>query len=124
MTLGTLVYDGDCAFCQRCVALLDAWDRAGRLAFVPLQDTDALAALPPLAREALEQAMHYVATDGRIFVGAEALPALLRLMPGGSPLALLFLIPGVPALAQAIYRRVARNRHRLGCGSATCSLGR
>ena len=121
---GTLIYDGDCAFCKRCVALLEAWDPAGRLAFVPLQDTDALAALPTIAREALEQAMHYVAKDGRIFVGAEALPALLKLMPGGPPLAWLFLIPGIPVLAKAVYRRVARNRHRLGCGSATCSLGR
>lgn len=120
----TLVFDGDCAFCRRCVAVLSRWDRRRRLRFVPFQDEAGLAGLPPIGRAALEQAMHLVSPAGAVFPGAEALPPILRLVPLGTPVSWLFIIPGVPWLAARAYRQVARNRHRLGCGSATCSLGR
>lgn len=120
----TLVYDGDCRFCRRCIALLDGWDRRGRLRFVPFQAEDALAALPPIAREKLEQAMHLVGPDDVVLAGAAAAPAFLRLLPGGGAFAWLFAVPGVPWLAARIYRAVARNRHRLGCGSSVCTRGR
>ena len=119
-----LAYDGDCRFCRRCVALLGRWDTRRRLAFVPFQDAAALAFLPPVSRAALEQAMHLFAPDGRVFPGAAALPRLLRLLPAGMAFAWLFAVPGIPPLAAGLYRGIARNRHRLGCGSATCGLGR
>jgi acetyl esterase len=120
----TLVYDGDCGFCLRCVAILKRWDRAQRLASVPFQNRAALDALPAtLGRADLETAMHLVRADGRVFVGAAATPPLLRLLPGGGVLAALFALPGVPGVARAVYRRVARNRHRLFCGSAACRRG-
>lgn len=120
----TLVYDGDCNFCQRSVALIRRWDRRGALRCLPFQSDAELAALPAIPRSALEQAMHLVAPDGRVFAGAAAAPETLRLMPGGRPLAWLFGLPGVPFVARRVYQLVARNRHRLGCGSATCPLGR
>lgn len=120
----TLVYDGDCRFCRQCVAILDAWDRRGRLGFAPFQTEDALAALPPIPREALEQAMHLVGPDDAVLAGAAAAPAILRLLPGGRAVAWLFAVPGVPWLAARVYRAVARNRHRLGCGSSACTRGR
>ena len=120
----TLIYDGDCAFCRRCVALLKKWDRAARLTFVPFRDAGALAVLRPIPRAALEQAMHLVAPDGRVFAGAAAVPPILRLMPRGRWLARPLSISGVPWAAGKAYRQIARNRHRLGCGSATCTLGR
>jgi len=47
----TLIYDGDCAFCRRCVALLERWDRRGRVRAVPFQAEDALVGLPSVADE-------------------------------------------------------------------------
>ena len=120
----TLIYDGDCAFCRRCVALLERWDRRGRVRAVPFQAEDALVGLPSIPRAALHQAMHLVEPDGAVLAGAAAAPAILRLVPGGTPLAWVFAVPGVPRVAGAVYRVVARNRHRLGCGSATCAQGR
>jgi predicted DCC family thiol-disulfide oxidoreductase YuxK len=119
-----LVYDGECAFCRRCIALLARWDSRRHIRAVPFQDAAALAVLPPIPHRALEQAMHLVSPGDGIRAGAEAAPAILRLLPGGRPLATLFGIPGVPVLAARIYAAVARNRHRLGCGSAACRRGR
>lgn len=120
----TLIYDGDCRFCRRFVRLLERWDRRGRLRAVPFQSAAELALLPPIARASLEQAMHLVSPDGVVLAGAAAAPAILRLLPGGRLLAWTFRIPGVPAFAEVVYRSVARNRHRLGCGSSTCERGR
>lgn len=120
----TLVYDGDCRFCFRCVRFLTGWDTRHRLRFVPFQDAVALAALPPIPRAELEEAMHLVSPNGIVSAEAEAARGILQLLPGGPPLAALFRVPGVPTLAGAIYRAIARNRHRLGCGSAQCRRGR
>ena len=120
----TLIYDGDCRFCRRCVALLRSWDRGGRLSAVPFQSDHDLESLPRIPRSSLEQAMHLVAPDGGMLAGAAAAPAILRLLPGGRPLAWAFAFPGIPAVANAVYRAVARNRHRLGCGSTSCTRGR
>jgi len=120
----TLVYDAECRFCVGWVAFLRRWDRARRLSAVPFQDGAALDALPARLRRAdLETAMHLVAADGRVFAGAAATPPLLRLLPGGGLLAVLFALPGVPRAAGAVYRWIARNRHRLSCGSAACRRG-
>jgi len=119
----TLIYDGDCRFCRRSVALLRSWDRRGSLRAVSFQSDHDLESLPRISRSSLEQAMHLVAPDGGVLAGAAAAPVILRLLPGGRPLAWAFAIPGVPAVANAVYRAVARNRHRLGCGSTSCSRG-
>lgn len=68
--------------------------------------------------------MQLVGPDGSVRAGARAAPVILRLLPLGRPLAWLFAVPGVPWVAQRVYRVVARNRHRLGCGSAVCARGR
>ncbi|MFI5278853.1 MAG: thiol-disulfide oxidoreductase DCC family protein [Gemmatimonadales bacterium] len=122
MTASILVFDGECAFCCRSIKLLRRWDKDGRLSYVPFQDSEALASLPPMPRRDLEQAMHLVAGPS-VLRGAAAVPAILRLLPGGTPLALLYRLPGVPWLAERVYATIARNRHRLGCGSGTCTLG-
>ncbi len=119
----TLIYDGACRFCLRCIGLLRKWDRAGRVRTVALQDRAALAQLPPIPMASLEAAMHLVGPDGSVRAGAAAAPAILRLLPGGALPAALFRVPGVPAVAERVYRAVARNRHRLGCGSGRCRRG-
>jgi predicted DCC family thiol-disulfide oxidoreductase YuxK len=121
----TLIFDGDCAFCRRCVRLVERWDRGRRVAMVPFQDERALRNLPPIPRAALAEAMHLVAPDGSVWAGAAAAPVLLKLLPGGAPLANLFRLPLAPRLAAAVYRRVARNRHRLNFGERpSCAVPR
>lgn len=113
----TLIFDGECGVCRASVELLRRWDKEGRLSFAPFQDPEALAPLPKIPRAELEQAMHLVSPDRSVLKGAAALPAILRLVPGGAPLALLSRLPGAPWLAACVYRIVARNRHRLRCDS-------
>ncbi|MFI5206556.1 MAG: thiol-disulfide oxidoreductase DCC family protein [Gemmatimonadales bacterium] len=118
----TLIFDGECGVCRAAVELLRSRNKDGRLSFVPFQDSEALARLPNVPRDDLERAMHLVAPDREVLRGAAALPAILRLIPGGAPLALLYRLPAAPWLAARVYRMVARSRYKLGLGARACPL--
>ncbi len=113
-------YDGDCGFCRTAMRLLAAVDFFHRLTWTPFQE---LAAPPPgLSWADLDRAAYLetgpAATGrggaGRRYEGFYAFRMLtLRLAPL-LPLAPLLWLPGVNRLGEAAYRRVARNRCRLG----------
>jgi predicted DCC family thiol-disulfide oxidoreductase YuxK len=117
----TLIYDGDCEFCRRLVALVKRLDWKSRLSGMPFQGADL--ERYGVSHAAAEQAMHLVAPSGGVWSGAAAARELARLLPALRPAAWLFHVPGVMALAERVYRWIARRRHRLGCGSGTCRRG-
>ena len=108
----TLIYDGECGFCEQSVELLRRWDREHRLATLPFQDEAGVAAFG-IPLPALAAAMHLVRPDGRVFAGADAIPQLLRLLPRRRWLAPLFSLPGVMPAARRIYATIAARRHCL-----------
>jgi len=115
----TLIYDGECGFCQQAVDLVRRWDREQRIALVSFQDQARVAAFG-IPLPALAAAMHLVLPppDGRVFAGADALPALLRRLPHGRWLAWLFRLPGVLPVARRLYAWIARRRRCLVRGYA------
>src|SRR5207244_1838391 len=83
---------------------LRRWDREQRIALVPFQDQARVAAFG-IPLPALAAAMHLVLPppDSRVLAGADAVPELLRRLPGKRWLAWGFHIPGVPLLARRLY---------------------
>lgn len=116
----TLLFDGECRVCRRAVQGLRHLDRDGRVDPLPYQDPDVGRRFAWIPTEDLERAMHLVSPEGDAWAGAAALERLLTLLPGGPGWRLLFRVPLVRPLADRLYRWVARNRHKLGCG-AHCS---
>lgn len=113
----TLVYDGECGLCRQCVELVRRWDREHRLAALPFQDQARVVEFGvPLP--ALAGAMHLLLPDGAVFVGADAAPQLLRLLPGKRWLASLFAIPGARPAARRVYAWIAVRRRCLVRGHA------
>jgi acetyl esterase len=110
--LPTLIYDGECGFCQRSMEQVRRWDREHRLRYVPFQDEAAVARFG-VALPALAAAMHLVLPDGRVYAGADAAPELLKLLPGKRWLAGLFAVPGVMPIARRVYAWIARRRRCL-----------
>jgi predicted DCC family thiol-disulfide oxidoreductase YuxK len=96
--------------CRALVARLAVWDREHHIALVPFQDEVTVARFG-IGLPALAAAMHLVLPDGRVAAGADAVPELLRLLPGAKRwLRLVFAVPGVRPLARRVYRWVAERR--------------
>jgi len=105
----TLIYDGECGLCRRCVEWVRRWDREHRITLVPFQE-QATAARFGIPLPALAAAMHLVLPDRRVFAGADAVPEILRRLPGWGWARWLFAVPGVRPAARRVYGWVARRR--------------
>jgi len=115
-----LLFDGDCGFCRDWVRRLQRWDRRDAIDYVPSQERERIAGLPPLREDALARAIHLVAPDGTVTAGARTLPVLGRYLPSGWLLRAVVAFPGALWIGDRVYAWVARRRHRLGCGSESC----
>jgi predicted DCC family thiol-disulfide oxidoreductase YuxK len=114
----TLVYDGDCAFCTSSARLLERIGPEAEMIAWQLTDLDALG----LTEEDAATAVQWVGTDGKVRCGHEAIAAALRSAGGIWALAgQSLLLPGVSAIAAAVYRLIADNRHRLPGGTPACA---
>jgi predicted DCC family thiol-disulfide oxidoreductase YuxK len=119
-----LVFDGDCAFCTTTATWVA--ERLRRrdhpeARLVPWQFTD-LRALGTTS-ERTQREVLWVTPDGEIFGGAAAFAQWLRFRGGAyGVLGRVIDLPGVRVLATAVYRLIARNRHRMPGGSPACAL--
>ena len=112
MAQATLLYDRDCGFCRWCLGKVLAWDRRRSLRPIALQSDEGarlLAGMPEAERLA---SWHLVDGEGTVRSAGAAFPGLLRLLPGGSPLA--GLTARAPRATDRAYRWVAGNRSRWG----------
>jgi predicted DCC family thiol-disulfide oxidoreductase YuxK len=110
MTPGVLlVYDGDCALCQRWVERVRWLDRTGSVDTLPLQHARAVPATGRASAD-LRRAVHLVRSDGTVIDGAGAIRDLLQYLRGGRLVRWLFRLPGGMQVAEWVYGWVARRR--------------
>jgi predicted DCC family thiol-disulfide oxidoreductase YuxK len=120
-----VIFDGACKFCQKNVRRLHAWDGAGRIAFLAIDDPEVAERWPEFSREALMEHMHVVDRFGEVHVGAGAFRYLSRRLPRLWPLALLMHIPLTGPAWRAGYRWFAKRRYQLsqaGCKDGSCDV--
>ena len=108
-----VLYDARCGFCRWSVGKLLAWDRDRHIRVVALQEPDAAVLLPDMSEEERMGSWHLVDLgEGVAHSAGDAFPPLLRVLPGGRPLALL--AGAFPGLTRRTYNWVARHRGALG----------
>ena len=119
-----LIFDGDCAFCTSSAHWLARrlhHPKGPNARLVPWQFTD-LTALGTTAERAKREAL-WVGTDGTIYGGAAGFAQWLKFRGGGYAVAGYVMdLPVVRTLAAAVYRVIAKNRHRMPGGSPACAL--
>ena len=118
--MATLVFDGDCGFCTRCVALVPK-SALRTTAVVPYQRAD-LDALGLTAAQCAE-AVQWVGDDGTRASGHAAIGRLLQ--TAGlfwRLIGTLLLVPRISWLAAWVYKVVAANRMRLPGGTPACAV--
>jgi predicted DCC family thiol-disulfide oxidoreductase YuxK len=103
-----VLYDADCGFCRWSLAQPLALDRDGRLRPVALATPEADALLAELTPEQRAASWHLVSPDGtRASAGSAGAP-LLRLLPGGRPIA--SVLERMPRMTERAYRWIADHR--------------
>jgi predicted DCC family thiol-disulfide oxidoreductase YuxK len=109
---GWIGYDAECAFCQGWVRRWGPRLTPRGFVFTPLEEAfwRTRLALPP---GGIPEEVKLLLADGRLLGGAEAILFLARTIWWLAPLAWAMRLPGLFALTSAIYRRIARHRHRL-----------
>jgi predicted DCC family thiol-disulfide oxidoreductase YuxK len=102
--------------CSRIVNVLREWDRRGAIEIVPSQSPEVAARFPWIPMDAYAESIQLVGTGRETWQGAEAIEQVLGILPRGRWISWIFAIPFARPLADRLYRWVARNRYRLGCG--------
>ena len=113
---GLLIYDGECGFCSRSVHLLE---RIARKPFEKRASHEVLAWLPDEVAQTVSGQMLWLEPDGTIWGGSQAVVHALR-STGWPAMAFLLGNPIIRPLTRALYRLLARWRHRLA--AAACEL--
>ena len=116
-----LILDGTCGFCQQCGLWIQRRLR-GSITFRANQTVSSDELIRwSLTRQELAEAVCVI--DGSTtYQGARAVAAALRQCRAGWPLlGRIIALPGIVVVSEAMYRTVARNRHRLP--GATCGIG-
>lgn len=108
---GTLFFDGNCGMCTRSRNFLLKLNRTGGLLTEPLQ-TPGTAERLGISDASLMDAVRWLDTTGNVYAGAEAANAAVSAALGTRVPLLIYRIPGIRALEDAVYRWVADHRYR------------
>lgn len=123
MATSVLIYDGDCGVCTKLSRFVTTGVRSEPTDFAVSAYQDADLESLGLTAEQCDEALQWVSSTGRV---SSAQDAVARVLLAGRvpfrPLGAIILIPGINAVAGAVYRWVALNRHRLPGGTPACSL--
>lgn len=126
MTKHTVLYDDECSMCTFQMKVLSWLDWFQALSLTPLSDPKAQEVAPQLTPEQLQEAIHCVTPEGRVYRGARAIRFVGMRLPLLVPLALFLWLPGVIWIAEIVYQWVSRNRRLLskvfGCKDACAIL--
>jgi predicted DCC family thiol-disulfide oxidoreductase YuxK len=121
-----ILYDDGCPLCTFQMRVVTWLDWFNTVSLLPISNPRAAEVAPHLTREALLEAIHCVARDGRIHRGARCIRFIGMRMPLGFPVALVLWFPGVIWIAEHIYMWISRNRLLLsrvfGCKEACAIL--
>ncbi|MBX7103025.1 MAG: DUF393 domain-containing protein [Gemmataceae bacterium] len=124
---GIVLFDGDCAFCQKSVSILRKLDWLHRLECRDARDTaNWPASEQPLEMDRLLEEMHVVPPGGkRAYAGFDAFRWMSWRLPATWLIAPFLYIPGVPWLGRKVYLWVAKNRYKLvPCHDGQCAVPR
>ncbi len=105
-----LLYDDQCTTCINCMRFLTGV--AGkRVQAMALKNPEAVRLTVNMSYERLMGSFHLVLGHGQVVSGAEAIPWVIRLLPGGKlPAWILRRAPGAHFLLKHVYEWMARGR--------------
>lgn len=106
-----ILYDGTCGYCRRQVSRIRQRDHDDQFDFTEWQDAGVIEKFPQLAHRPFNAGLGFVNRDGSILLGADAVHAVSRRLPGWRWVAWIYLVPGLRFSFRRVYAWIAANRH-------------
>ncbi len=106
-----LIYDGNCPICSSTIAWIRENEQENAFEMLPCRSEERTKKYSFVREEACIQAMQLVLPDGKVLVGEQALPEILKRLRRYRAAANLFKLPGSNALARAFYQWFAGRRY-------------
>jgi predicted DCC family thiol-disulfide oxidoreductase YuxK len=78
-----LAFDAGCGPCRTFKELISFFDRRYRMDYLSLEDADETGVIGRLPARRRYSSAHLVSPGGSVFSGADAIPTILGLLPGG-----------------------------------------
>ncbi|HYC12100.1 MAG TPA: DCC1-like thiol-disulfide oxidoreductase family protein [Nitrososphaerales archaeon] len=117
-----LLYDTDCGPCMRFKRLVSFLDLGRSLEFMSIDKAEGLGILDGIPAKRRHGSFHLVHPDGRLESGADALPSLISLLPGGRiARRIIVFAPKGPSALKFLYSTAAR-LHEVGSCKASSAL--
>jgi predicted DCC family thiol-disulfide oxidoreductase YuxK len=116
---GILFFDGRCGMCTRSRDFLLKLNRTGDVTTEPLQSAGVADRLGILPSQLLDS-VWWLDSSGTVYSGAEAANAAVSAALGTRLPLLIYRIPGIRALEDAVYRWVVDHRYRFPCTTPYC----
>lgn len=123
------LFDGDCAICTATMQFIWARDLVGRVECVDLRDAQSALRFPEFTPDAVRAQLHAVDSEGRVWVGIDAVRECGRRLPRYRWVAWVLGVPGIRFCAQQVYLLIAKNRMLLNpwlrqedCDDGSCAV--
>ena len=114
-----VVYDADCGFCTTSTMWLSKHGTFDIKAGQFIKDLESMG----LNMAMIQEAAHWVVGGERVASGSDAIGKALIARGGPSRiLGNIVLSPMVRPAARFVYKRIAKNRHRMPGGTAACKI--
>ena len=111
MARSTLIYDGECSFCVRCVERLKIITK-DQVECLPFQSSRER--FSKILIGDCERSIQWIDINGNVFEGVEAIFRTLACVPGKTwPLWIYKNVPGFALVAECVYQIVSKNRKLL-----------
>lgn len=112
-----LAYDAGCGPCASFRGAVEFFDLRKKIRYISLESAEIRGLLETVAPELRYRSFQLVLEDGRVLSGTDAVPALLRLLPGGQRTArFLELVPLGMASVRFLYSALSRLHETGSCG--------
>ena len=122
---GVVLFDGECPFCRKSIAMVRKLDWLGRLEYQNCRDPEHIPAnTAGLSPDRMIEEMHLLTPDRRkAHAGFLAVRWIFSRLPLMWPVWPLMFIPGIPQVGQKIYLWIARNRFQIvPCRDGVCTI--
>ena len=110
----TVIFDGECGFCQRAIKLGKRLDWLHRMGWRARSEPGLKETFPQLSDEETQRRMVSIRQDGKAYGGFFAVRDIMVHLPLTFVPALILYVPGMSRLGVPVYKWIAKNRHHFG----------